>query len=54
MTVFWNRLLGAVGGRQRKIDQLISIVGETDEVAGRRNPFLNSRVRIFDDLGDGA
>jgi hypothetical protein len=40
-------LLGAVGGRQGKIDRLMSIAGEIDKIADHRNPSFEFKSPDF-------
>src|SRR5713101_6259722 len=52
LTVFWAKLETPLLRRTpRKIDQSISIVCETEQIADRRNSPLNSRARISDGSG---
>jgi hypothetical protein len=49
VTVFFgNCRYGSVGGRQKKIDRLIPIVAETEQIVDRRNWYLKSRAQISD------
>jgi hypothetical protein len=49
VTVFFGNCRdGSVGGRQKKIDRLIPIVTETEQIVDRRNWFLKSRARTSD------
>ena len=49
VTVFLeNGRQGLVDGYQRKIDRLMPIVAETEQIADRRNSPLNSRPQISD------
>ena len=51
VTVFFEkRGCRLVSGEQRKIDQLVSIVAETERIGDRRNSSLDSRARISDGL----
>src|ERR1700676_1423267 len=52
LTVFFGKLETPLLRRTpRKIDQSISIVFETEQIADRRNSPLNSRARISDGSG---
>src|SRR3979490_321196 len=52
LTVSWAKLETPLLRRTpRKIDQSISIVCETEQIADRRNSPLNSRARISDGSG---
>src|SRR5258708_32583432 len=52
LTVFWAKLETPLLRRTpRKIDQSMSIVCETEQIADRRNSPLNSRAQISDGSG---
>jgi hypothetical protein len=42
------------GRRPRKIDQLMPIVAEIEQIPSRRNSRLKSRAQISADRGDGS
>jgi hypothetical protein len=52
--LFKKRGCGLVGGEQTKMDRLLPIVVETEQIPNRLNFPLNSRPRISDAAGQAS